>query len=67
MLFNVVEMELSSLVTEQKLVTTWVQLKVVYLVVMSYGGLDLIESEVLNADSHAIKQIGNDLGGVASS
>ena len=47
---DVVEMELSPLVSEQKLVTTWVELKIVDFAVMVDGCLDLVESQVLDTD-----------------
>jgi hypothetical protein len=52
-------MELSPLVSKQKFVATWIQLKVVNLAVMGNSGLDLVESQVLDADGEAVKEIGD--------
>ena len=60
-------MQLSSFVSEQKLAASRVELKVVDLAVMGDGGLDLIVSKILDANSKAIKQVGNDLGWLSSS
>lgn len=48
--FDVVEMELSPLVSEQELVSTWVELKIVDFAVMVNGCLDLVEIQVLDTD-----------------
>ena len=50
LLLDVVEMQLSPLVSEQQLVASWVQLEVVDLAVVIDGRLDLVVSEVLDAD-----------------
>lgn len=66
LLLNVVEMELSSLVSEQKLVASWIQLKVVYLAIVVDSGLDLVESKVLDADCELVKEVSDDLCWLAS-
>ena len=58
---DVVQVKLSSLVTEQKLVASWIQLKIVDLTVVSHGGLNLVESQILYADSQGVEEIGDDL------
>jgi len=55
-------MELLSLVLEQKFATTGVELKIVNLGVMVDRCLDLIVSEILDADGHLIKKVCDDLG-----
>ena len=67
MLLQVVKMELSSLISEEKLVATWVELKVVDLAVMTHLD-DLVGVlEVLDANGEWVKQVGDDLGRLSSS
>ena len=58
---DVVQVKLSSLVTEQKLVASWVQLKIVDLAVVGHGGLNLVESQILDANSQGVEEIGDNL------
>jgi len=63
---NVEQVKLLSLVLEQELAATWVQFEVVDLGVMVDGSLDLVVSQVLDADGHLIEQVSDDLGGLTA-
>ena len=63
---DVVEMKLSPLVSEQELVTTWVQLEIVDFAVVVDGCLDLVETQVLDTDGQGIEQVGDDLCGLSA-
>lgn len=63
---DVVEMKLSPLVSEQELVTTWVELEIVDFAVMVDGCLDLVETQVLDTDGQGIEQVGDDLCGLSA-
>jgi len=67
LLLDVVEVQLSSLVSEKELAASWVELKVVNLAVVVHSGLNLVESQVLDADGQAIEQVSDDLGWLTSS
>ena len=60
-------MQLSPLVPEEELAAAWVQLQVVDLAVVVHRGLDLVESQVLDADRQVVQEVGDDLGGLAAS
>ena len=65
--FNVIQVELLSLISEKKLVASWVELKVVDLAVVVDCGLDLVEPQVLDADCQAIEEVSDDLGWLSAS
>lgn len=54
-------MKLSSLVSEKELVASWIELKVIDFAVMVDCGLNLVKSEVLDADGELVQEIGDDL------
>ena len=67
LILDVVDVELFPLVTEEELVATWVELKVVDFGVMLDGGLNLVNTQVLDADGLQISQVGDDLGWFSTS
>ena len=67
LLLDIVEVQLPSLVPEEQFVASWVELKVVDLAVVVDGGLDLVESQVLDADRQVVQEVGDDFGGLAAS
>ena len=64
LLLDAVEVQLLSLVTEEELVATGVELEVVDLRVVRDRALHLALTQVLDANGHLIKEVSNDLGGL---
>mmetsp|Transcript_19212 Transcript_19212/g.26023 ORF Transcript_19212/g.26023 Transcript_19212/m.26023 type:complete len:287 (-) Transcript_19212:1348-2208(-) len=66
LLLNAVKVQLLALVSEEQLCATGVQLEVVNLGVVADVGLNLARAQVLDADSHLVEQVGDDLGGLTA-
>lgn len=60
-------MKLSSLISEKKLVATWVKFQVINLWIMIDSSLDWVVSEILDANSHSVQKISDDLSWLAAS
>lgn len=66
MLLDVEEVELLALITEQKLCTTRVELQIVYLGVVVNGTNHSVLVQVLDADSHSIEEVSDNLEGLST-